>query len=300
MTLKIKDRNQEWLLEKKEIETTTRSSSSYQGADESSLQNDEKYESEELAAVGAGDDSTTGGAESDPEWFSDGIPILNDKEHEMTFDEDGQYVLAKDLSDNDDDYQKQRSTKPFSSSTEFQSTNQPNSSKSNTNAIGTEQGIAKTSSSYEILAQNQSNLGLCLNSLSKNMSAASFGNFNQAHTAAQKNAANSIQNQNFDPMLESSSMMMNPKLGAVSMDHPDAEKWFYLDPQNNVQGPFSNEQMAVWCAAGYFTLNLMMKRGSDPKFVPFGKKKIRLFDLNKSMFKTFCLIKKCFILLGIF
>lgn len=240
----------------------------------------------------AADDSTTGGVESDPEWFSDGIPILNDKEHEMTFDEDGQYVLAKDLSDDDDErrYQ-QRSTnnkstnsqllavakKTFSNSTEFGATTHPNSSQSNTNA-NEQTGMPKTSSSYEILTtQNRNKLDDAMSSLSKNnnntiMSAANFGNFNQAHTAAQKNAANNnIQNQNFDPMLESTSVMMNPKLGAVALEHPDAEKWFYLDPQNNVQGPFSNEQMAVWCTAGYFTLNLMMKRGSDPKFVPFGK-----------------------------
>jgi hypothetical protein len=39
-------------------------------------------------------------AESNPEWFEDGEPIINDKEHEMTFDESGKYVPARDLSDN--------------------------------------------------------------------------------------------------------------------------------------------------------------------------------------------------------
>lgn len=67
-----------------------------------------------------------------------------------------------------------------------------------------------------------------------------------------------------------SSINSDPKLGAVSMDHPDAERWFYLDPQNQIQGSFSSEQMAGWFAAGYFTLNLMIKRGCDDKFLPLG------------------------------
>ncbi len=62
----------------------------------------------------------------------------------------------------------------------------------------------------------------------------------------------------------------DPKLGAVSLDHPEAYQWFYLDPQNQIQGAFSAEQMAGWLAAGYFTLNLMIKRGCDDKFLPLG------------------------------
>ena len=59
-------------------------------------------------------------------------------------------------------------------------------------------------------------------------------------------------------------------MGAVSLDHPDAENWFYLDPQNQIQGAFSSEQMAGWFTAGYFTLSLMVKRGCDEKFLPLG------------------------------
>lgn len=60
------------------------------------------------------------------------------------------------------------------------------------------------------------------------------------------------------------------KLGAVTMDHPEAERWFYLDPQNQIQGSFSSEQMAGWLTAGYFSMSLMVKRGCDEKFVPLG------------------------------
>ena len=64
---------------------------------------------------------------------------------------------------------------------------------------------------------------------------------------------------------------VDPKLSAVSLDHPDADRWFYLDPQNQIQGAFSSEQMAGWFTAGYFNLNLMIKRGCDEKFLPLGK-----------------------------
>jgi len=79
---------------------------------------------------------------------------------------------------------------------------------------------------------------------------------------------------------------MDPKRGAVNVDHPDADKWFYLDPQNQIQGSFSSEQMAGWFAAGYFTLNLMIKRGCDEKFLPLG----RFFVINRIMkyLKYFC------------
>ena len=62
----------------------------------------------------------------------------------------------------------------------------------------------------------------------------------------------------------------DPKRGAVASDHPDADRWFYLDPQNQIQGSFSSEQMAGWFAAGYFRLDLMIKRGRDEKFTPLG------------------------------
>ncbi len=72
-------------------------------------------------------------------------------------------------------------------------------------------------------------------------------------------------------ILLGSAINLDPKRGPVQPDHPDADRWFYLDPQNQIQGSFSSEQMAGWFAAGYFTLNLMIKRGVDDKFLPLGK-----------------------------
>jgi PERQ amino acid-rich with GYF domain-containing protein len=60
------------------------------------------------------------------------------------------------------------------------------------------------------------------------------------------------------------------KKGPVGLAHPEADKWLYLDPQNQVQGTFTSEEMAAWFAAGYFTLNLMIKRGCDDQFLPLG------------------------------
>ncbi|CAF0919238.1 unnamed protein product [Brachionus calyciflorus] len=62
----------------------------------------------------------------------------------------------------------------------------------------------------------------------------------------------------------------DPKLGSVGMEHPDADRWFYLDPQNQIQGSFSSEQMSGWLTAGYFSMTLMVKRGCDEKFLPLG------------------------------
>ncbi|RNA41212.1 PERQ amino acid-rich with GYF domain-containing 1 isoform X1 [Brachionus plicatilis] len=55
-----------------------------------------------------------------------------------------------------------------------------------------------------------------------------------------------------------------------SADFSVNDKWFYLDSHSKTQGPFSSEQMANWLASGYFSMNLMVKRGCDDKFVPLG------------------------------
>lgn len=46
----------------------------------------------------------------------------------------------------------------------------------------------------------------------------------------------------------------------------EPEKWFYRDPQGQVQGPFSSEEMAEWFRLGYFNLNLLVRRAKDERF----------------------------------
>lgn len=48
------------------------------------------------------------------------------------------------------------------------------------------------------------------------------------------------------------------------------EKWFYRDPQGEVQGPFLANEMAEWCKAGYFTAGLMVRRTCDERYATLG------------------------------
>lgn len=57
----------------------------------------------------------------------------------------------------------------------------------------------------------------------------------------------------------------------LPVDHEDAHKWFYKDPQGDMQGPFTSNEMAEWFSAGYFTMNLQVKRGCDEKISPLGE-----------------------------
>jgi hypothetical protein len=46
----------------------------------------------------------------------------------------------------------------------------------------------------------------------------------------------------------------------------DDKQWFYKDPQNTVQGPFSSADMERWFTAGYFTVHLPVKRMGEKQF----------------------------------
>ncbi|XP_071555029.1 GIGYF family protein Gyf-like isoform X1 [Temnothorax nylanderi] len=48
------------------------------------------------------------------------------------------------------------------------------------------------------------------------------------------------------------------------------EKWFYRDPQGEVQGPFLASEMAEWCKAGYFTAGLLVRRTCDERYATLG------------------------------
>lgn len=39
---------------------------------------------------------------------------------------------------------------------------------------------------------------------------------------------------------------------------------------DNISGPFSNQEMAEWFQAGYFTMSLLIKRACDETFQPLG------------------------------
>lgn len=90
-----------------------------------------------------------------------------------------------------------------------------------------------------------------------------------------------------------------PKPSGLPLTHEAALKWFYKDPQGEIQGetgsinvtglisqpcrsapfhpsgvssgPFSNQEMTEWFQAGYFTMSLLVKRGCDEVFQPLGE-----------------------------
>ncbi|XP_076000686.1 GRB10-interacting GYF protein 2 isoform X3 [Genypterus blacodes] len=62
-----------------------------------------------------------------------------------------------------------------------------------------------------------------------------------------------------------------PKPAGLPLTHEAALKWFYKDPQGEIQGPFSNQEMTEWFQAGYFTMSLLVKRGCDDVFQPLGE-----------------------------
>ncbi|XP_041659364.1 GRB10-interacting GYF protein 2 isoform X2 [Cheilinus undulatus] len=62
-----------------------------------------------------------------------------------------------------------------------------------------------------------------------------------------------------------------PKLAGLPLTHEAALKWFYKDPQGEIQGPFSNQEMTEWFQAGYFTMSLLVKRGCDEVFQALGE-----------------------------
>ncbi|XP_028586554.2 GRB10-interacting GYF protein 2 isoform X2 [Podarcis muralis] len=57
---------------------------------------------------------------------------------------------------------------------------------------------------------------------------------------------------------------------SVPLLHEAMQKWFYKDPQGEIQGPFSNQEMTEWFQAGYFTMSLLVKRACDESFQPLG------------------------------
>lgn len=58
---------------------------------------------------------------------------------------------------------------------------------------------------------------------------------------------------------------------ALPLSHGAARKWFYKDPQGEIQGPFTTQEMAEWFQAGYFSMSLLVKRGCDEGFQPLGE-----------------------------
>lgn len=51
----------------------------------------------------------------------------------------------------------------------------------------------------------------------------------------------------------------------------EIDRWFYRDPQGEVQGPFTATEMLEWYRAGYFDETLNVRRVCDPQFIELGE-----------------------------
>ncbi|XP_076131454.1 GRB10-interacting GYF protein 1 isoform X1 [Alosa pseudoharengus] len=89
------------------------------------------------------------------------------------------------------------------------------------------------------------------------------------HQAAAAAAAASSTHPHGHSHSASSHSLAHPA-SALPLSHEAAMKWFYKDPQGEIQGPFSTVEMCEWFQAGYFTMTLLVKRGCDEGFQPLG------------------------------
>jgi PERQ amino acid-rich with GYF domain-containing protein len=71
----------------------------------------------------------------------------------------------------------------------------------------------------------------------------------------------------------SSDSAANQPLAAQNrqMVMPDRMRWVYLDPQGQMQGPWSGLEMHDWYKAQFFTPDLSVKKLEDSKFEPLGE-----------------------------
>ena len=60
--------------------------------------------------------------------------------------------------------------------------------------------------------------------------------------------------------------------------------WYYQDPDGMIQGPFTSGEMKEWFDAGYFTMDLMVRRACDNHMLPLGL----LCCLLMSLFSLCC------------
>ncbi|GFU48802.1 GRB10-interacting GYF protein 2 [Nephila pilipes] len=62
-----------------------------------------------------------------------------------------------------------------------------------------------------------------------------------------------------------------PQTDPIQPTHLEKDsKWFYQDPQGEIQGPFAPQEMLEWYNSGYFSSNLMVRRNCDENFSKLG------------------------------
>uniref|UniRef100_A0A673KE22 GRB10 interacting GYF protein 1b n=1 Tax=Sinocyclocheilus rhinocerous TaxID=307959 RepID=A0A673KE22_9TELE len=95
--------------------------------------------------------------------------------------------------------------------------------------------------------------------------------FTQALQESHITAAHTHTHPNTHTHSHSTSHTLPNSASALPLSHESAMKWFYKDPQGEIQGPFTTVEMCEWFQAGYFSMNLLVKRGCDEGFQPLGE-----------------------------
>ncbi|XP_038624258.1 GRB10-interacting GYF protein 1 isoform X4 [Tachyglossus aculeatus] len=81
----------------------------------------------------------------------------------------------------------------------------------------------------------------------------------------------SLEEERFTAAMQGQGSRLPAAAAALPLSHGAARKWFYKDPQGEIQGPFATQEMAEWFQAGYFSMALLVKRGCDEGFQPLGE-----------------------------
>uniref|UniRef100_A0A8C9JDC9 GRB10 interacting GYF protein 1 n=1 Tax=Panthera tigris altaica TaxID=74533 RepID=A0A8C9JDC9_PANTA len=81
----------------------------------------------------------------------------------------------------------------------------------------------------------------------------------------------SLEEEQFTAAMQAQGLRHSAAATALPLSHGAARKWFYKDPQGEIQGPFTTQEMAEWFQAGYFSMALLVKRGCDEGFQPLGE-----------------------------
>ena len=121
----------------------------------------------------------------------------------------------------------------------------------------------------------------------------------------------SLEEEQFTATMQAQGLRHSAAATALPLSHGAARKWFYKDPQGEIQGahgdtgacrraaggegtlslsfraalahlsnqsptslgpgPFTTQEMAEWFQAGYFSMALLVKRGCDEGFQPLGE-----------------------------
>lgn len=111
------------------------------------------------------------------------------------------------------------------------------------------------------------------NSINSHNSGAS--NFEEKHSNSEQITKSYFEEERFSHLEKEAENMVaqwtadeeqKPDFIIYPLHHEHAYKWFYRDPQNEIQGPFSPQEMFEWYNGGYFCNELLVRRGCDEIF----------------------------------